>query len=87
MADKKSTRVHRGKPGSPQNPPPTYKPAIHEPPKPGTIGELEQMADIGPDLNSRVTFWDPFMRLGDGALDAGVAELRRIITAKQEPRP
>jgi hypothetical protein len=52
-----------------------------------TIGDLERRAGIGPDHEARFAFWQPFARLGTGALDAGVTELRRIITAKQEPRP
>ena len=44
----------------------------------GTIGELERLAGIGPDLASRQAFWTSFMHLaGTAALDVDCAELRK----------
>ena len=49
----------------------------------GTIGELERLAGIGPDLASRQAFWTSFMHLaGSAALDAGCAELRKRVRSR-----
>lgn len=43
-----------------------------------TIGNLERLAGI----TDRVAFWNPYARMaGETGLDAGVAELKRIIRA------
>ena len=48
----------------------------------GSIGALERLAGIGPTLDERAAFWNPFMTLPAAAgLDAGVAELKRRIRA------
>ena len=48
----------------------------------GSIGDLERLAGIGQDLDSRSRFWIPFCRLpGTQSLDAGTAELKRRIRA------
>ncbi|MCZ7977386.1 hypothetical protein EXN32_11920 [Agrobacterium tumefaciens] len=50
----------------------------------GTIGDLELRAGIGPSPAERTAFWQQFHHLdGQACLDAGVAELRRIIAAKE----
>lgn len=49
-----------------------------------TIGELERLAGIGPTHNDRAAFWEPFSRLGVAGLDAGVAELHRLIERKNK---
>lgn len=49
----------------------------------GTIGDLERKAGIGPSPEERNAFWQQFHHLdGQACLDAGVAELRRMIAAK-----
>lgn len=46
----------------------------------GSIGELERMAGIGQDHAARYAFWQPYAHLpGAASLDAGVAELKRLI--------
>ncbi|WP_434730639.1 hypothetical protein [Rhizobium binae] len=48
-----------------------------------TIGDLERQAGIGPALQERAAFWRQFHHLdGKACLDAGVAELKRLIAAK-----
>lgn len=50
----------------------------------GTIGDLEGRAGIGPSPAERTAFWQQFHHLdGQACLDAGVAELRRMIAAKE----
>ncbi|PDT01452.1 hypothetical protein CO666_25500 [Rhizobium chutanense] len=50
----------------------------------GTIGDLELRAGIGPSPAERTAFWQQFHHLdGQACLDAGVAELRRRIAAKE----
>lgn len=50
----------------------------------GTIGDLERRAGIGPSPAERTAFWQQFHHLhGQECLDAGVAELRPIIAAKE----
>ncbi|WP_429817324.1 hypothetical protein [Ensifer sp. B1-9] len=50
----------------------------------GTIGDLERKAGIGPSRVERTAFWRQFHHLdGQACLDAGVAELRRMIVAKE----
>ena len=50
----------------------------------GTIGDLERKAGIGPSPEERTAFWQQFHHLdGRACLDAGVAELRRMIAAKR----
>lgn len=47
-----------------------------------TIGDLERQAGIGPSSAERTAFWRQFHHLdGKACLDAGVAELRRLIAA------
>lgn len=65
----------------------------------GTIGELEQKAGIGSSAEARTAFWLQFHHLqGQACLNAGVAELRRMIAGrdgtarpsgkiKRQPRP
>lgn len=49
----------------------------------GTIGELEQKAGIGSSLEARTAFWLQFHHLdGHACLDAGVAELKRMIAER-----
>ena len=46
----------------------------------GSIGALERLAGIGGAAEDRAAFWQPFCKLpGAEGLDAGVAELKRII--------
>ncbi len=46
----------------------------------GSIGALERIAGIGTSLEARTSFWEPFCKLPAAqSLDAGVAELKRII--------
>lgn len=48
-----------------------------------TIGDLEREAGIGPAPQERAAFWRQFHHLeGKACLDAGVAELKRLIAAK-----
>lgn len=48
-----------------------------------TIGDLEREAGIGPAPQERAAFWRQFHHLERKAcLDAGVAELKRLIAAK-----
>lgn len=48
-----------------------------------TIGDLEREAGIGPAPQQRAAFWRQFHHLeGKACLDAGVAELKRLIAAK-----
>lgn len=50
----------------------------------GTIGDLERKAGIGPSPARRTAFWQKFHHVeGQACLDAGVAELRRMIAAKE----
>lgn len=50
----------------------------------GTIGDLERRAGIGPSPAERTAFWQQFHHFdGQACLDAGVAELRRMIAAKE----
>ena len=50
----------------------------------GTIGDLERRSGIGPSPAERTAFWQQFHHLdGQACLDAGVAELRRMIAAKE----
>ena len=56
----------------------------------GSIGALERLAGIGRTHDERTAFWAPFCKLpGASGLDAGGAELKRIIRvqAPQRPRP
>lgn len=49
----------------------------------GTIGELEQRAGIGSSAEARTEFWLQFHHLtGRACLDAGVAELNRLIAER-----
>ena len=49
----------------------------------GTIGELEQQAGIGSSAEARTAFWRQFHHLqGQACLDAGVAELKRMIAER-----
>jgi hypothetical protein len=56
-----------------------------------TIGELERRAGIGASPAERTAFWLQFHHLeGEACLNAGVAELRRLIAqreARPDPRP
>ena len=53
-----------------------------------TIGELEQQAGIGPTDAERTAFWRRFHHLeGKACLDAGVAELKRMIAARDGTAP
>jgi len=48
-----------------------------------TIGELEQKAGIGSSTEARIAFWLQFHHLdGKVCLDAGVAELNRLIAER-----
>jgi hypothetical protein len=48
-----------------------------------TIRDLEREAGIGPASQGRAAFWRQFHHLKDKTcLDAGVAELRRLIATK-----
>ena len=48
-----------------------------------TIGDLEREAGIGQACQERLAFWRQFHHLeGKACLDAGVAELKRLIAAK-----
>lgn len=50
-----------------------------------TIGDLERQAGIGPTAQERAAFWRQFHHLdGTACLDAGVAELKRLIAAKTD---
>ncbi|AIC29695.1 hypothetical protein IE4771_PA00189 (plasmid) [Rhizobium etli bv. mimosae str. IE4771] len=52
-----------------------------------TIGDLERRAGIGASPAERTAFWGQFHHLeGEACLNAGVAELRRLI-AQREARP
>ena len=60
----------------------------------GSIGALERLAGIAGAAEDRAAFWQPFCKLqGAEGLDAGVAELKRIIrsnahnSARQARRP
>ena len=49
----------------------------------GSIGALERLAGIGTTPKARISFWEPFCKLPAAqSLDAGVAELKRIIREK-----
>jgi hypothetical protein len=48
----------------------------------GTIGELEQKAGIGSSPEARAAFWLQFHLEGQACLDAGVAELKRMIAVR-----
>ena len=49
----------------------------------GSIGALERLAGIGTTPDARMAFWEPFCKLPAAqSLDAGVAELKRIIREK-----
>lgn len=56
-----------------------------------TIGDLERRAGIGASPAERTAFWRQFHHLdGEACLNAGVAELRRLIVQKEtrpDPRP
>ncbi|MFS8057348.1 hypothetical protein QD357_31805 [Rhizobium sp. BR 317] len=56
-----------------------------------TIGDLERRAGIGASPAERTAFWLQFHHLeGEACLNAGVAELRRLIAqreARPDPRP
>ena len=56
-----------------------------------TIGDLERKAGIGTSPTERTAFWRQFHHLeGEACLNAGVAELRRLIAQKEarpDPRP
>lgn len=56
-----------------------------------TIGDLERRAGIGASPAERTAFWLQFHHLeGEACLNAGVAELRRLIAqreARADPRP
>jgi hypothetical protein len=54
----------------------------------GSIGALERLAGIGTTPEARMAFWEPFCKLpGAESLDAGVAELKRIIRGKARLLP
>ena len=54
----------------------------------GSIGALERLAGIGNTPEARVSFWKPFCHLpGAQGLDAGVAELKRMIRAGAQASP
>lgn len=54
----------------------------------GSIGALERLAGIGGAPEERAAFWQPFSKLpGAQGLDAGVAELKRIIRAQAQKPP
>lgn len=45
-----------------------------------TVGELERKAGFGTSADARTAFWLQFRHLqGQACLDAGVAELKRLI--------
>ncbi len=49
-----------------------------------SIGDLERLAGIGRDDESRYQFWHAFAAIpAAGCLDAGVAELKRRIRAQR----
>ncbi|MBB3302260.1 hypothetical protein FHT72_005909 [Rhizobium sp. BK077] len=49
-----------------------------------TIGDLERRAGIGASPAERTAFWLQFHHLeGEACLNAGVAELRRLITSRE----
>lgn len=50
---------------------------------PGTIGHLEAQAGIGASHEERLSFWMQFAPLKAAALDAGIAELRRMASNRQ----
>lgn len=56
-----------------------------------TIGDLERRAGIGASPAERTAFWLQFHHLeGEACLNAGVAELRRLIALREtrpDPRP
>ncbi|MBB5553345.1 hypothetical protein [Rhizobium lentis] len=56
-----------------------------------TIGDLERRAGIGVSPAERTAFWLQFHHLeGEACLNAGVAELRRLIALREapaDPRP
>lgn len=53
-----------------------------------TIGELEKQAGIGSSDAERTAFWQQFDHLeGKAFLDAGVAELKRMISERDETAP
>ncbi|SCB37455.1 hypothetical protein [Rhizobium hainanense] len=53
-----------------------------------TIGELEQQAGIGSTDAERTAFWQRFRHLeGKACLDAGVAELKRVIAGHDGTAP
>ncbi|WP_088939847.1 hypothetical protein [Rhizobium sp. N122] len=52
-----------------------------------TIGDLERRAGIGASPAERTAFWLQFHHLeGEACLNAGVAELRRLIALREAPR-
>ena len=52
--------------------------------KASSIGDLERLAGIGPDNESRYQFWHAFAALPAArCIDAGAAELRRRIRAQR----
>ncbi len=54
----------------------------------GSIGALERLAGIGGAPEERAAFWQPFCKLpGAQGLDAGVAELKRIIRTQAQTPP
>jgi hypothetical protein len=54
----------------------------------GSIGALERLAGIGRAPEERAAFWQPFSKLpGAQGLDAGVAELKRIIRTEARKPP
>ena len=54
----------------------------------GSIGALERLAGIESTPDARVSFWKSFCQLpGAQGLDAGVAELKRMIRATAHARP
>ena len=54
----------------------------------GSIGALERLAGIGGAAEDRAAFWQPFCKLpGAEGLDAGVAELKRIIRSNARTPP
>lgn len=54
----------------------------------GSIGALERLAGIGGATDERAAFWEPFSELpGSQGLDAGVAELKRMIRAQARTPP
>jgi len=49
----------------------------------GTIGNLERLAGIEQSPDGRYAFWTTYSQLPGGqSLDAGVAELKRLIRAQ-----